>query len=143
MSLKPLLTLTAAVALGALAWRAGGWAGVALLVSGLVLWALLSYTRIVMVARRAADRPIGHVDSAVMLNARLKAGQPLLHVMALTRAMGQRLSPDGAEPEILRWQDPGASHVTAEFERGRLVRWRLVRPPEDTAANTSAEGPPA
>lgn len=135
---KPLLTWVAAVALGALSWRAGGWAGVALLASALVLWLLLGYTRVMTVARRAAQRPIGYVDSAVMLNARLRAGQPLLHVMALTQAMGQRMSPEGAEPEVYRWQDSGQSQVTAEFERGRLVRWRLERP-----APEPAPAPPA
>ncbi|MDO5289712.1 MAG: glycerate kinase [Pseudomonadota bacterium] len=137
---KSLLTWVAAVALGALAWRAGGWAGIALLASALVLWLLLGYTRVMAVARRAAQRPIGYVDSAVMLNARLRAGQPLLHVMALTRAMGQRISPEGAEPEVYRWEDPGQSHVTAEFERGRLVRWRLKRPVQAESPPAQAEG---
>ena len=65
-----------------------------------------------------------------MLNAKLKRGQPLLTVLALTRALGQRLSDEGAEPEVYRWRDPGESHVTAEFEGGRLARWQLERPAE-------------
>ena len=80
--------------------------------------------------KRAVDRPIGYVGSAVMLNAKLKRGQPLLTVLALTRALGQRLSGEGAEPEVYRWRDPGESHVTAEFEGGRLARWQLERPAE-------------
>jgi len=120
----------AAVALGAGAWRAGGWQGLALAASALVLWFLLYYTRLLAVMKRAADRPIGHVGSAVMLNARLKPGLPLLHVIALTRALGQRLSADGAEPEVYRWSDAGESSVTTEFEGGRLKAWRLERPPQ-------------
>ncbi|MFT3778533.1 MAG: glycerate kinase [Ottowia sp.] len=137
MNVRPLLTLAGAVALGALAWRGGGWQGIAVMASALLLWFLLYYTRLLTVMKRAADRPVGYVGSAVMLNAKLKAGQPLLHVVALTRALGQRLSAPDAQPEVYRWTDPGQSHVTAEFAGGRLKAWRLERPPE------AAEPPPA
>ena len=130
MTMQRILTLVVAIALGAGAWRAGGWAGVALLASGLVLWFMLNYTRLLTIMKRAADRPIGYVGSAVMLNAKLKPRMALLHVVGLTRALGERLSPEGTEPEVYRWRDPGDSHVTAEFEGGRLARWRLERPAE-------------
>ncbi|HRL35484.1 MAG TPA: glycerate kinase [Ottowia beijingensis] len=130
MTTQRILTLVVAIALGAGAWRAGGWAGVALLASGLVLWFMLNYTRLLTIMKRAADRPIGYVGSAVMLNAKLKPRMALLHVVGLTRALGERLSPEGTEPEVYRWRDPGDSHVTAEFEGGRLARWRLERPAE-------------
>ena len=130
MTTQRILTLVVAIALGAGAWRAGGWAGVALLASGLVLWLMLNYTRLLTIMKRAADRPIGYVGSAVMLNAKLKPRMALLHVVGLTRALGERLSPEGTEPEVYRWRDPGDSHVTAEFEGGRLARWRLERPAE-------------
>lgn len=139
MTWQRILTLLAAIALGAGAWRAGGWAGLALLASGLVLWFLLYYTRLINVMKRAADRPIGYVGSAVMLNARLKPRQALLHVVALTRALGERRSPEGVDPEVFRWTDPGGSHVTAEFEGGRLARWSLWRPaPEGGEASPPA-----
>ena len=130
MTWQRILTFMAAIALGAMAWRAGGGAGLALLFSGLLLWFLLYYTRLIQVMKRAADRPIGYVGSAVMLNAKLKPRMALLHVVGLTRALGERLSPEGTEPEVYRWRDPGDSHVTAEFEGGRLARWRLERPAE-------------
>jgi len=130
MNARSVLTLAGAVALGALVWRAGGWRGVALLVSALVLWLLLSFTRLMTVLKRASNRPLGYIDSAVMLNARLKPGQRLLDVLALTRALGQRLSAIDAQPEVFRWTDPGQSHVTAEFDNGRLKQWRLERPVE-------------
>ena len=130
MTWQRILTFMAAIALGAMAWRAGGGAGLALLFSGLLLWFLLYYTRIMTIMKRAADRPIGYVGSAVMLNAKLKPRMALLHVVGLTRALGERLSPEGTEPEVYRWRDPGDSHVTAEFEGGRLARWRLERPAE-------------
>ena len=129
MTWQRILTFMAAIALGAMAWRAGGGAGLALLFSGLLLWFLLYYTRIMTIMKRAADRPIGYVGSAVMLNAKLKPRMPLLNVIALTRSLGERLSAEGAEPEVYRWRDPGDSHVTTEFEGGRQLRWQLQRPP--------------
>lgn len=135
------LAILAAVALGAGAWRGGGWRGLALLGSGLVLWGLLHFHRIASVMQRAAHRPVGHVDSAVMLNSRLQPGQRLLHVLALTRALGERLTEPGADPETYRWRDPGQASVTAEFRRGRLARWQLQRPaqPPDQAPGGTPE----
>lgn len=117
-----------AVALVALAWRAYGWPGVAVALGGIVMWALLHFTRSVTVLQRAARRPIGYVDSAVMLNAKLKPRATLLHTIALTRALGELRSEKDRQPEIYRWTDAGGSHVTCEFDNGRLVRWELVRP---------------
>ena len=75
---------------------------------------------------------LGGVASAVMLNAKLQPGQPLLHVIAMTRALGERISPEGVEPEVYRWCDESGSGVTCEFEGGKLQRWKLERPaPQD------------
>ncbi len=112
----------------ALAWRAFGGRGVALVGSGLVLWGLLHVTRVVQVLYRASQNPVGHVDSAVMLNAKLKAGVPLLHVLALTRALGRRESEAEGQPEVFCWTDSGGSFVRAEFTQGRLQAWTLTRP---------------
>ena len=92
------------------------------------MWLLLHFTRLMTVMRRAAERPIGYVGSAVMLNAKLKPKVNLMHVVALTRSLGERLSEEGQEPEIYRWTDGTDSHVTCEFVNGRLVKWTLVRP---------------
>lgn len=140
MTWQRALTLLVAVALGAGAWRAGGGAGLALLGSGLLLWFLLHYTRLITVMKRAANRPIGYVGSAVMLNARLKPHMPLLNVVALTRSLGERVSAEGAEPEVYRWRDPGDSLLTTEFEGGRLVRWRLQRTPTAAEPDTPVAG---
>jgi hypothetical protein len=64
-----------------------------------------------------------------MLNAKLRPGVTLLHVVAMTRALGEQLSPKDAQPEIFRWTDTGGSHVTCEFAGGKLTKWVLVRPP--------------
>ena len=73
-------------------WRAYGWGGLAAVAGGLVMWGLLHFTRITRILGRASDRPVGYVGSAVMLNAKLKPGVNLLHVLAMTQALGERLS---------------------------------------------------
>ena len=139
MTWKRILTLAIAAALGAGAWRAGGWAGLALAASALVLWFLLYYTRLLTVMKRASNRPIGHIGSAVMLNAKLRPRLPLLHVLALTQSLGERLSAAEAQPEVYRWSDPGQSRVIAEFEGGRLTRWRLERPADADSPDAAPE----
>ena len=109
-------------------FRQFGWAGVAAVGGGLIMWLLLHFTRMMTVMKRAANRPIGYVDSAVMLNAKLRPGLPLLHVIGLTRALGDRRSAEGAEPEVYRWTDAGQSWVEAEFRGGKLQSWRMQRP---------------
>ncbi len=107
---------------------AWGMQGVALGLGGVVMWAMLHFTRMTHVLKQAAGRPIGHVGSAVMLNAKLRPGINLLKVLALTRALGERLTPEGEDPERYRWTDGGGSQVTCEFVGGRLQTWQLVRP---------------
>ena len=141
MKVRSLLILAGVLALGGLAWRAGGWQGLALAGSALVLWVLLSFTRMMTVFTRASRQPVGYVGSAVMLNAKLKPGLSLLHVLALTRSIGQRLSEGDEQPEIYRWSDPGLSHVTAQFQDGRLKQWQLERPAEEADAPQAASPP--
>lgn len=120
----------AVVAAALLFWgfRQFGWAGVAAVAGGLLMWLLLHFTRLMAVMRRAARRPIGHVDSAVMLNARLQAGMPLVGVLGLARALGEQVSPEGEQPEVYRWTDPGGASVQARFAHGKLQDWGLKRP---------------
>jgi hypothetical protein len=80
------------------------------------------------VMQRASKRPVGYCDSAVMLNAKLRPGVNLLHVMAMTRALGEQVSPKEQQPELYRWTDGSGSHVTCEFRNGKLVKWELFRP---------------
>lgn len=119
------------VALVALAYRSYGWAGVAVVLTAIVMWALLHFNRMMQVLKRAANRPVGYVDSAVMLNAKLRPGATLLHVVAMTRALGELLSVKDAQPEVFRWTDGTRSHVTCEFVGGKLRKWELVRPGPD------------
>lgn len=119
-----------------------GWKGVAAVGGGILMWLLLHFTRLMTVMRRASQRPIGYVGSAVMLNAKLKHKVNLMHVVAMTRSLGDRLSEEGQEPEVYRWTDGSQSHVTCEFVHGRLVKWTLERPkkPEPIAAESHAVG---
>lgn len=115
-------------ALFVVAWTSQGWAGIAMVGGGVVMWALLHFTRMLTVLKRATDRPMGWVDSAVMLNAKLRPGVNLLHIMALTRSLGERLSDEGTELEVFRWTDGGEVSVTCVLANGKLSSWELTRP---------------
>jgi hypothetical protein len=110
------------------AWQAFQWAGIALAAGGVVMWILLHFTRMVTILKKAADRPIGYVASAVMLNAKLKKGATLMHVIAMTRSLGELLSEKDTQPEVFRWTDAGQSQVTCTFVGGKLTEWTLARP---------------
>jgi hypothetical protein len=122
-----------AVALLVMGYHSYGWPGVAGAAGALVMWMLLHFTRMLQVLRRAANRPKGHVDSSVMLNARLHPGVSLMQVVALTRSLGELHSAAGEQPEVFRWTDTGHSFVECEFRNGKLVTWRLDRPPQALA----------
>jgi hypothetical protein len=142
MQLQKILVPVAGVALVAAAYRSAGWGGVAVATGALVMWVLLHFTRMMQVLKRAANRPVGYVGSAVMLNAKLKPGATLLQVVAMTQSLGALQSPQGSQPELYRWTDGTRSHVTAEFHDGRLKKWELVRPVQaDEAPNESAASP--
>ena len=113
------------IGLLAFAWRQYGWPGVAAVGGGLMMWLLLHVTRLMTVMKRAARQPIGWVASAVMLNAKLKQGQTLMHVVAMTRSLGERLSAEGEQPERYRWTDNGASSVEVTVAGGKVAGWSL------------------
>ena len=135
-SIQKVLAPVGAAGILVLAHDRYGWPGVAGALGALVMWALLHVSRLLQVMRRTADRPRGFVASAVMLNAKLRAGMSLLHILAMTRALGEPLTPAEVQPEIFRWTDGSQSSVYCEFINGRLKNWRLERPsadPEDAA----------
>ena len=136
MNLRNIFVPVGVIGLVVVGYASAGWPGVAAVAGGLVMWALLHFTRLMNVMRKAAKRPIGYVGSAVMLNARLKSGVNLMHVMAMTQSLGERLSAADVQPEVYRWTDGTQSHVTCEFVNGRLQKWTLQRPQakEPTAA---------
>lgn len=140
MNLQKILVPILGVGLVAFAYQAYGWAGVALAAGGILMWMLLHFTRLMKVLQGAANRPIGYCDSAVMLNARLRPGLTLLHVMAMTKALGEQVSAKEAQPEVYRWTDAGGSHVTCQFRNGKLAEWALFRP-QPGAEPTPPAGP--
>lgn len=127
-------------------WHKGGWHGLLLAGSGVLLWLLLHYTRLILVMRRAARHPKGWTHSALMLNSRLQTGLPLLQVVALTQSLGEPLPADAAEPaadsERWRWRDDGGDSLIAHFTHGRLSQWHLERArPATPAPEAPAETP--
>jgi len=128
MNVQKILVPVALVAGTALAYRSYGWQGVAGAISIVVFWLLLNFTHTMAVLKRAANRPIGYVDSAVMLNAKLKPGMTLLHVVAMTKSLGALQTAKDAQPEIFRWSDASESRVDATFVGGKLAHHELFRP---------------
>jgi hypothetical protein len=128
MNFTRILTLAAIAALTVGAWQSFGWAGIALAVGGVVMWVLLHFTRMVTILKKAADRPIGHVASAVMLHAKLRKGVTLMHVIAMTRSLGLLQTEKDSQPEVYTWRDGSDSVVTCTFVGGKLSAWTLQRP---------------
>ncbi|HRI18749.1 MAG TPA: hypothetical protein PL196_09520, partial [Burkholderiaceae bacterium] len=88
----------------------------------IVFWLLLQFSRALRALRKAAGAPVGHVDSAVMLHSKLRAGMTLPQVLALAGSLGERLpAADDQAEEAWRWRDPGGSDVTVNLRGGRLV----------------------
>ena len=136
MNFQKIFIPVAGVTAVALSYYLYGWSGVAAIATGLVMWMLLHFTRMMTILKRAAHRPIGYVGSAVMLNAKLKPGMTLMHVIAMTRALGKLQTEKDIQPEIFRWTDGTDSHVTCTFVGGKLTEHALFRP-------TVVEPPPA
>ncbi len=113
------------------AWRAYEWAGLAFAASAIVFWLLLQFNRAVRVMKNAADSPVGHVASAVMLHAGLAHGMTMLQIVAKTKSLGRKI--EGSDDDW-RWSDDGGASAVLRFERGRLVRWQIERPPEPEAS---------
>jgi hypothetical protein len=137
MNFQRILVPVLAIATLVLAYVYYQWMGLAAAAAMLVMWLMLHFTRLMHILQRASKRPIGHVDSAVMLNAKLKPGMTLMHVVAMTRALGQLRSDKDAQPELYRWTDNSDSHVDCTFVGGKLTQYSLFRPPP-----SAAEGEP-
>ncbi len=108
-----------------IAWQTYEYRGLAFAASVIVFWLLLTFNRVVRAMKRAADHPVGHVDSAVMFHAGLAEGMTMLQIVAKTKTLGKRTE---ATDDDWRWSDEGGSHVDLHFEGGRLVRWKIERP---------------
>jgi hypothetical protein len=138
MNFNKILVPVAVVVMTIGAWRQFGWAGIALAAGGVVMWILLHFTRLMTILKKATNSPVGHVGSAVMLNAKLKKGATLMHVIAMTRSLGQLQSPKDEQPEIFTWTDASESCVTCTFVGGKLTEWQLQRPAAQDEPSTTA-----
>ena len=123
--MNPYFGWALAAAMVAVGWHSYGWQGVLFAVTVVVFWLLLQFNRALRAMKKAADAPVGRVDSAVMLNAKLEAGMPMLKVIGLTRSLGRKVA---VEPETWAWADDGGSEVTVELSGGKVKQWRLIRP---------------
>ena len=138
MSPMKIFVPVAGVVLVAAAFRAYGWAGVAVVTGGIVMWVLLHYTRLVNVLRRAADR------SPALASGRIDISAPGLGTLCSSKALGALQSPKDEQPEVFRWTDAGESHVTCTFTNGRLTQWALHRPSvADEPPASAPAAPPA
>jgi len=131
------LNATAGWALAAAAvaasWWAYGWRGIVIALTLVVFWLLLQFSRALRAMRTAAGRPVGFVDNAVMLHARLRKGMRLVDIIMLTRSLGRELGDDTApERERYTWRDAAGDAVVVELTAGRCTGWLLER---------AAEGP--
>jgi hypothetical protein len=124
---NPWLGWALAGAVVALGYVQYGWQGAVMGITIVVFWLLLQFNRAVRAMRMAAQSPVGHVDSAVMLHARLKPGLRLIDIVPITRSLGRKL---GDEPEVFVWTDNSGAAVEVVLEGGRCVRWTLSRPPQ-------------
>ena len=118
--------LLAAIALYS-GWRQYGAQGLAFGATLIVFWLVLQFNRSLRVMRQAGASPIGQIDSAVMLNAKLRTGMQMLQVLTLTKSLGRRAT---ADEDVYTWADAGESAVVVTFRDGRCQRWELHRPAE-------------
>lgn len=120
-------TLGWGLALGALVagYVAYGWQGVALAITVIVFWLGLQFSRSLRVLRDAAGRPVGHVENALMLHAKLNAGMRLPQILKITRSLGSKLADE--PDESFAWTDPAGDSVRLHFKGGALARWTLHR----------------
>ena len=138
MNLTALIGWALAVLAVASGYLLYGWGGVLLGLGLVVFWLLLQFTRVMRAMRLAGQAPVGHVDSAVMLNAKLVKGMRLIDIIQLTRSLGTKLAD---EPETYRWQDNSGAAVELQLVHGRCTGWAFSReaqaptgsPPQATA----------
>ncbi len=127
--MNPILGWGLAVVAVAAGWFSYGWPGVLLALSVVVFWLLLQFSRVLRVMRLAASRPLGSIDNAVMLHAKLQLGMKLLQILPLTRSLGQQVADD---PETFVWTDGGGDRVRVELRGGHCSAFALERAAADT-----------
>jgi len=127
--MNPILGWALAALFVAFAWQQYGWQGALFALSAVVFWLLLQFNRMMRTMRAAGQRPVGQVDSAVMLHAKLQPGMTMLQVVSLAKSLGRKLDDgQGQDQDDWAWSDEGGSTVRLHFARGKLARFELDRP---------------
>ncbi|MDL5030615.1 hypothetical protein QRD43_01740 [Pelomonas sp. APW6] len=103
-----------------------GWKGVILALTVVVFWLLLQFSRLMRVMQTANGAPVGQIDSAVMLQSRLREGMKLMDVLPMTKSLGAKVE---GQAETWAWTDAGGIRLELQFRKGVLQRWELRRPP--------------
>ena len=119
-------------------WQGYGWQGLIFAISLIVFWLVLQFNRALRIMKNAASAPVGHVESAVMLQSRLQPRMTMMEVVALTRSLGRKLSD---EPQTWAWSDAGGATVTLVFGGAKLERWALGRASAASVSDTLLESP--
>ncbi len=113
-----------------------GWKGAILGTSAVIFYLLLQFSQLMRVMRTAQNSPLGHVSSAIMLNAKLHAGMKLIDLIRMCKSLGVKV-----DKQTYRWTDTGGDAVDVVMERGVVARWTLIRaqaPAADAPADTPA-----
>jgi len=90
-------------------------AGVALVGGALVMWQLLHFTRMLQVLKRAASRPIGHVDSAGDAALQVAPRGATVARGGHDPLAGPARIPEDSQPERFRWSDTSGSSALCVF----------------------------
>jgi len=132
------LLAAAVVAVGG--WQYG-WQGVVMAASIIVFWMLLQFNRSVRAMKLASGRPVGLIENAVMLQAKVRPGMSLIQVLPLTRSLGERLplaADDPPDSERYAWRDQSGDAVVVMLVSGKVTDVVLQRA---AAAGDSASTP--
>ena len=108
-----------------------GWKGAILGLSCIVFFLLMQFSQLMKVMRTAQNAPLGHVASAIMLNAKLQPGMKLVDLIRLCRSLGVKV-----DDHTYRWTDTGGDAVDVVMAQGAVSSWTLIR-----AQSTGPESP--
>jgi hypothetical protein len=117
-----------------------GWPGVVLALTVVVFWMLLQFSRALRAMRKAAAQPIGRIDNAVMLHAKLRTGLRLIDVMKLAGSLGRPDAGNDAKGgEVFFWTDEAGDSVRVELRAGLVSAWLLLRADAAPASSSPAD----
>jgi hypothetical protein len=105
-------------------WWAWGWQGLILALTLIVFWLLLQFRRATRALHNAARRPIGQVDSVVMMQSRLEPGMQMAELLQISGSLGLQ---QGGRDEWL-WADAAGNEILVTLRRAVVIRWAIGRP---------------